>query len=690
MQNPATRAILNDVKDPYKQALLDIVERPVNVFLVNDIAYVMIHKCDKKKASFLASGYHCNECRDRAKNMIPLEGPDGPIFLANVDSNHLKQEKVLGLLRAEAMLCCKRGHDISRKKNIDVLVVDKDTFPCLEKGTRNDGTPWLHFTIVPNHITNEVNASRFKNTWKQYGIGSGNWDTRVQKIVDASPSSFGNVMKAAMQSNDPDHWKSTLEWCSGIRERSQGRSFSYLDAQSQIDLLVFAASSGTVSDVHHVQYQMAENIVDFLQQPDVPSILSNMNGRADPRTYQVSQVVQAMDKHKVTDPRTISLAWLTEDDLDLHIWIPHTPQTIGGVHVYYRNKQAGGCSLNFDANAGQIKVTNPVENVSVHTLIDTEYHVLVNNYHCYGQDVPFTVVIKDIGQPDIVKTGVWRAAWGSNTTTNRNKMITVCRHKFNDHPLEDIVMSDKEALRTQKNADEWDKHFGTLKSRVATINDVSEENLHLFPDDSHTTKAADVSDMFLALAMKAVQKPTLPDPKTIADLIYYIKQTAEPLWVRVYDVSPGYMTKITGTSGDFMTSDLQPCHYRDQGQLPTIPTTKGSARACHEWFRLPKGETSLVKVSAIVNTGKTYFMVLEDAKLPSRASSKFPLGGGFYPTSLKPEFHHHRSRFAAHHSMLVPTCEENKHPPLIGGFILEKDTHTFYIGQYKRALTIHV
>lgn len=39
-----------------------------------------------------------------------------------------------------------------------------------------------------------------------------------------------------------------------------------------------------------------------------------------------------------------------------------------------------------------------------------------------------------------------------------------------------------------------------------------------------------------------------------------------------------------------------------------------------------------------------WFMVLENGRLPSKED--WPLGGGMYPTNLKPEAHHHRSKWA--------------------------------------------
>jgi len=71
---------------------------------------------------------------------------------------------------------------------------------------------------------------------------------------------------------------------------------------------------------------------------------------------------------------TVSLAWNSWDDVDLHI---NTP---GDHHIYYSNKSAGGGVLDVDANAGGQRILNPVENIYFAAPQNGHYKVWINEY----------------------------------------------------------------------------------------------------------------------------------------------------------------------------------------------------------------------------------------------------------------------------------------------------------------------
>jgi len=60
-------------------------------------------------------------------------------------------------------------------------------------------------------------------------------------------------------------------------------------------------------------------------------------------------------------------------------------------------------------------------------------------------------------------------------------------------------------------------------------------------------------------------------------------------------------------------------------------------------------------------------MVLRGARLPS--SPTWPLGAGMYPGNLKPEVHHHRSKWGSFHCMIAPGLPEAG-VPLIGSALV--------------------
>jgi uncharacterized protein YfaP (DUF2135 family) len=71
---------------------------------------------------------------------------------------------------------------------------------------------------------------------------------------------------------------------------------------------------------------------------------------------------------------TVSLAWDSWDDVDLHM---NTP---AGGHIYYRNKNADGGTLDVDRNAGSERVLDPVENIYFAVPQNGHYKVWLNEF----------------------------------------------------------------------------------------------------------------------------------------------------------------------------------------------------------------------------------------------------------------------------------------------------------------------
>ena len=71
---------------------------------------------------------------------------------------------------------------------------------------------------------------------------------------------------------------------------------------------------------------------------------------------------------------TVSLAWNTWDDVDLHM------ETPDGGHIYYSNKSAGGGILDVDANAGSQRILDPVENIYFAAPSNGHYKVYIKDF----------------------------------------------------------------------------------------------------------------------------------------------------------------------------------------------------------------------------------------------------------------------------------------------------------------------
>ena len=560
----------------------------------------------------------------------------------------------------------------------------------MEEGENEHGVKWTHPTIVPHRVTPPDVARTFGELWKE---NKSNMDVRLDKLLCASADKLEMIGRAARRSDHVEHWMKTLSWIDGIRVHAKGKTFNTMTFDEKMYLRVVALATGSSSGGVHFDFQKAANVVDFLTMFSEDAILATMNGRRDERNYMVPQVARAMESHNVTDPRTISLWWdgKYQHDLDIHVV---TPQ---GQHVYYHSKEPPGsfCKLNFDANAS-VPTDNPVENVSVLQVQPGPYKVYVNNYRTRGKkcDVPFQVVIKELGRDPLTIDGVWHAHKLDNQVNTFSYMVLVATHVFDDMPLEEVVMSEKQASRATANESAWITHIGDPQSCVASTEDaIASGRRIVYAAMSPTTGPnSNVSEFFMNLAVSGA-KPRgdtgfMPKMRYITDLLTHMQKSPTKVYVRAYDVSPGYFVRFFNTPSKVTYDDLSGCHYRDQGHLPTVPSARGNARCDAEWFdpRDGRTETSLIPVhSFVVKDGEPLFMVLEGAKLPERGSTKFPLGGGFHTTLLKPEFHVHRAKWHMHHSMTTPEMCRSRGKPLIGGFLTANDVDVpFYVGEAKR------
>jgi len=142
---------------------------------------------------------------------------------------------------------------------------------------------------------------------------------------------------------------------------------------------------------------------------------------------------------------TISLAWDTVDDLDLHVVVP------GGKEIYYgdRTSRDGLCVLDVDMNAGGAQSSEPVENVFLGDLDQMKqaplghYKVVVQNfaYHAPSsggrKPIPFCVTINI--------NGVKQTFLGECKGTGAQSNVTV--HEF-DYQGRTIPFPNEEKNKT--------------------------------------------------------------------------------------------------------------------------------------------------------------------------------------------------------------------------------------------------
>ncbi len=88
---------------------------------------------------------------------------------------------------------------------------------------------------------------------------------------------------------------------------------------------------------------------------------------------------------------TVSMAWDSWDDLDLHM------ETPDGSHIYYSNKTAGGGILDVDMNAGSERRLDPVENIYFAAPENGHYKVWIRDFSDRSDDSASYLVRVTIG-----------------------------------------------------------------------------------------------------------------------------------------------------------------------------------------------------------------------------------------------------------------------------------------------------
>ncbi len=71
---------------------------------------------------------------------------------------------------------------------------------------------------------------------------------------------------------------------------------------------------------------------------------------------------------------TVSMLWDSDDDLDLHMYTPD------GSEISYSNREAGGGTLDVDANVGGRTMDNPVENIYFESADTGTYTIFIRDY----------------------------------------------------------------------------------------------------------------------------------------------------------------------------------------------------------------------------------------------------------------------------------------------------------------------
>ena len=711
-----------DVSEPTTLATMDVAAytafvsdttNPAPVFKVAGLCYVLRYpnSFGAEAKAVARSHFHCNACTSRAGVYCRDLGPDGPAFFHHLNARARSPCIEVDQLRALAVKTC--AQEVAKP---ELVVVTGSTYAPAQEGCAPCGTPFFHWTVAPAEVTEASVAARFERLKAYYG----QMDTRLAKLtVPEAVASVAIMVEEQAALERPSHYEAVLRWVVQVQTECQngvGVPFEQMSPIDQARLRVFAIMHGRADGCTHLDFHQADNVVDFLSMPSRDALRAEMDRRSDPQFYMVSQLNRRLAAAGVTSNHLIGLTWdgAFTDDLDLHVITP------SGSEIYYGNKAADGCRLDFDANVVKGEA-NPCENVSCKP---GTFKVRVNNYtrRTFGAPVPFQVVCRQAGVPDVVHDGVW------GVNRKKGDMITFT-HTFTEvgEAGEAPAMSTSAAARAKALDAEWVARVGDPTATVATLDSLTDRHgvgLVICGSGSADSavpaaaaaEPASVGRAFMQMAVastnaaaaaKAQPKAAKAGkaakaylsqqvkamPRTVADLMAHLAANPRAsLSIHPRDHSPGYLVDIgTKTEGVRKTDLPSPCHYHDKYAHPVKPVagTVGNARLDAAWLGSNAGggpRSNLdgrVEVKAIVDVaGSCPFLALHGAKLPPPTRGAPPLASGFYPTDLAASFHAHRERWTFYHTQLAPSMPSSRSLPMVGTF-LTGDASVVYLDGVK-------
>eukprot|EP00933_Yihiella_yeosuensis_P046708 TRINITY_DN422_c0_g1_i1.p1 TRINITY_DN422_c0_g1~~TRINITY_DN422_c0_g1_i1.p1 ORF type:complete len:690 (-),score=139.32 TRINITY_DN422_c0_g1_i1:225-2294(-) len=631
--------------------------------------------CLKPKIALPEKARHCAEelsercrtCMDRIPKFAQLIGQGGKHVAfceASATGCGGKNLDALRNLREqeEAASC--------RTTDFELIIIDeafKAKYPV-------DAGPFTHVHFTFEKLTLNAVADKLQ-TLSAYLNGS--FENRFQRLID-DPRSLEVIQNELPNLTRPGHWEGVVRWAVQFVAKAQGRSWFDLAVHEKYEIMVYAMLTGRSSGSVHLDMQQASNLVDFMDDAnDTAALRAMMDDRSDPAKYQVSRVAELLTQKKVTSLCTVTLVWGIDgaphrSDLDLHT-------KVNGHELYYGHKNVGKCRLDFDANACNVE-KNPAENISLNQ--PGTFHFRVNNFcHRDHKDVPFQVIVRKPGFQE-----VFEGTWPKNRECG--DFLSVCTVTISPEDLEEkpVELSEAERKKLAHKEAEWQEIFGDPKSILATDQDVK-----VLLVRSPYSKA---KGNFAAPSRNAAQEvftqmlagtPTPNTKKSLAErcqleklsgLIKYVTESKCTLRVNPRNFAPAYITQID-TRSEVLANKFPINSYHRKNELPQQPRSDepSTARFDSSWF----GKTGAVDVHGFMEINGVWFMILRGAKLP-QGSSDWPLGGGMYPTQLKPEVHHHRSKWASFHSLVTPCSSQNKDAiSLIGSALVGFSKYQFIL-----------
>jgi hypothetical protein len=593
-------------------------------------------------------------------------------------------------------------------QNPSILIANEGCFPEIDQGLdfgdeivssltpnspgfglKSDGDvkPFKHVTIQPSNYTSHELVNKHERLIMEY---FGIIGPRLEKLCVLEAIESVKIIEENLNKLErPGHWVSVIQWVKDVQKfwtTMSKSSYNYLSDVEKSILAVYAITSQkskveiTTDTVVHKSYKQASNIVDFLTFGPIEDVLKEMDIRSDPNNYMISQLARRKDKEKVTSPITASLVWDGKytDDLDIHIIFKDN----SGLQreIYYGNKSANvngnNLSLDFDANINRGE-SEPCENVTL--CENVPFSIWVNNYtRRTHADVPFTIILHNEGNPDIIIERVY-------PVSKHGKMF-ITTHTFTKVETKAPEMTIKQANRARQLNEKWEEYFGIPECIVPVVEELTVP-VNVWKKKNSVTEAVNANIGFMSMVNATTQKSQTKKYlsqieaekiDTLSKLLTFMSTGTHTLEIDPRNFTPSYVTKFI-TNKSIMKNPDKPYslnHFNNKFNIPGKPQSgPGNARFDNSWFK--NGNYGKAEVDSFIQFGTHWFMVINGTKLPDSSNTNFPLAGGFYPTKLNADVHDLRDRWAFCNTEILPKINPNGTPVI--GSILTNDKASFIL-----------
>lgn len=626
--------------------------------------------------------HNCRTCMNRCEKHGLLFGPHG--YAVNFDNGGPLYNQINNL-----------RNNIKTVDKTGVYIVSQVELNKIPRKTGKDpetGIEWFHLGlnvdqqyITPNNIANKIPTHMTNAIWNN--VLDGNLEEILGNMRTDLPI-IKRVMKTDNVLRKESFWNHRIDTVEKIQKFADqfpnGNNWNAMNEIDKIHVRMFALFNGGPnqwsSQGYNILFMACRRVIDVSKDGyNEQSLPGLMNEMSSPENHMRQQVDKARELKNATDRFNASVGWSDKSDIDI---VGHNLTT--GEICYYGNKQNGGMTLRFDANASSGRaVSNPVEDIAFTK--PGEYAVYINLYRSiHNNNVNFNVYIGKNGSiceyQDVWDTSIRR----TNTDYSKNGLskmlfitkVSITEEEFNSNNTE---LSDKQVNKLSAVMPKFQEAFCPLTTHIANEEDLINTVALTPPKPTVQDSETLMNDLSSILndRKKKKQRQTLSDRcandlSNINDIIHSIQQ-GKTVSMTIEGMSFAPTIATIHNRMDNLKESICLSTYYKYGMAPVQPDSSltSQCRFGDEWSSSPDEltVTNITPISHSSGSYKGFFLSLDNVHLPD-ISERWANGAGMYVSDLKNDFHEVRGIWGSHHSSVRPT-DGNRG---IGIYVFENST----------------